>query len=156
MSTNDNIFVAASVEVVAGWLAGTLDLAPVASPGLKEGERLFRRAGHVGAETVAIMLRPNGFVDVDPEPEDIQAIDKYPVDLNIWLIGSRDEDLQLRETRSMFDTLVTRRPDVPVLLVHNLDTLVVAYLPGKDVHTFDPKISPDVEDFDTWRPWVLE
>ena len=46
------------------------------------------------------------------------------------------------------------RPDVPALLVHNLDTLVAAYLPGVGVHTFEPAITPDVEDIEAWRGWV--
>jgi hypothetical protein len=42
-----------------------------------------------------------------------------------------------------------------MLLVHNLDTLVAAHLPGAGTHAFDPSISPDAQDGDTWRPWVV-
>jgi hypothetical protein len=55
----------------------------------------------------------------------------------------------------IFDDLVAGRPDVPALLVHNLDTLVSAHLPGAGTRSFDPLITPDVEDIDTWRPWVV-
>ncbi|MEI8410661.1 MULTISPECIES: hypothetical protein [unclassified Kribbella] len=45
--------------------------------------------------------------------------------------------------------------DLPMLLAHNLDTLVAAHLPGVGTHTFDQPISPDGPDVDVWRPWVL-
>ncbi|WP_350274886.1 hypothetical protein [Kribbella sp. HUAS MG21] len=66
----------------------------------------------------------------------------------------KDEAWQLRETKAVFEELVAARPDLPVLLVHNLDTLVSAHLPGAGTQTFDPPIAPDAEDIDTWRSWV--
>jgi hypothetical protein len=156
MSTSDNVFVASgdSVAEAAGWLGDVLGLEPVADAGLKDGERLFRRSARAGAGMVAVLVRPNGFAVVDPEPDEVQALDRYPLDLSVWLVGSRDEKWQLRETRAIFEDLVAGRPDVPALLVHNLDTLVSAYLPGVGAHTFDPEITPDVEDIDVWRSWV--
>ncbi|TCC08588.1 hypothetical protein [Kribbella soli] len=157
MSTSDNVFVAAgdSVAEVAEWLADVLELEPVVDADLKDDERLFRRTTRTAAGTVAVRVRPNGFAVVDPEPDEIQAIDRYPIDLSIWLVGTKDEEWQLRETTAIFGDLVTARPDVPVLLVHNLDTLVSAHLPGAGTHTFDPPITPDVEDIDTWRSWII-
>ncbi|GAA1158176.1 hypothetical protein GCM10009630_65430 [Kribbella jejuensis] len=156
MSTSDNVFVATdeSVPEAARWLADVLGLEGVADAELKDDERLFRRSGRAGSAAVAIKVRPNGFAVVDPEPEEVQAIDRYPIDLSIWTVGRKDEDRQLAETAAIFETLVAARPDVPALLVHNLDTLVSAYLPGAGTHTFEPPITPDVEDIDTWRPWV--
>ncbi|RZU22258.1 hypothetical protein EV645_0338 [Kribbella rubisoli] len=157
MSTSDNVFVARreSVAEAAGWLAGVLGLDPVADPDLKEDERLFRRSARSGTGTLAVVVRPNGFAVADPEPDEIQALDQYPIDLGVRLIGTNDEEWQLRETRSVFADLVAARPEVPALLVHNLDTLVSAHLPGAGTHTFNPPITPDVEDIDTWRPWVV-
>jgi hypothetical protein len=157
MSTSDNVFVAAgdSVAEVAEWLVDVLELEPVVDADLKDDERLFRRATRTEAGTVAVRVRPNGFAVVDPEPDEIQAIDRYPIDLSIWLVGKKDEEWQLRETTAIFGDLVTARPDVPALLVHNLDTLVSAHLPGAGTHTFDPPITPDVEDIDTWRSWTI-
>ena len=55
----------------------------------------------------------------------------------------------------MFDKLIAARSDVPMLLVHNLDTLVAAQLPGVGTHVFDRSITPDPPDIDVWRPWVV-
>lgn len=78
MSTSDNAFVATgeSVADVAGWLAGGLGLEPVVDADLRDDERLFRRSTRTGV--VAVLVRPNGFAVVDPEPDEIQAIDRYP------------------------------------------------------------------------------
>jgi hypothetical protein len=158
MSTSDNVFVAAGdpVAEAAEWLADVLELEPVADADPKGDERVFRRTARTGKGTVAVRVRPNGFAVLDPqEPDEIQAIDRYPIDLSIWLVGRKDEEWQLRETQEIFGDLVTARPDVPALLVHNLDTLVSAYLPGAGTHTFDPPITPDVEDIVTWRSWII-
>ncbi|TDO55136.1 hypothetical protein EV651_115100 [Kribbella sp. VKM Ac-2571] len=158
MSTSDNVFVAAGdpVAAVAEWLADVLELEPVADADPKDDERVFRRTARTETGTVAVRVRPNGFAVVDPqEPDEIQAIDRYPIDLSIWLVGRKDEEGQLRETTAIFVDLVTARPDVPALLVHNLDTLVSAHLPGAGTHTFDPPITPDIEDIDTWRDWTV-
>lgn len=156
MSTSDNVFVASdeSVPEAARWLAGALGLEPVADADLKDDERLFQRAGRAGSGVVAVKIRQNGFAVDDPEPDEVQAIDRYAIDLSIWLVGRKDEAEQLAETTAIFDNLVAARPDVPALLVHNLDTLVSAHLPGTGTRTFDPPITPDVEDIDTWRSWV--
>jgi hypothetical protein len=158
MSTSDNVFVAASDSVaeVAEWLAAVLELEPVADADLTVDDRVFRRTARTGTGAVAVRVRPNGFAVLNPqEPDEIQAIDRYPIDLSIWLVGTKDEEWQLRETTAIFGDLVTARPDVPALLVHNLDTLVSAHLPGVGTHTFDPPITPDVEDIDTWRSWII-
>jgi hypothetical protein len=157
MSTNDNVFLATDepVGTVAGWLAAVLDLEPVADPGLKDDERLFRSGARTAERVLGLLVSPNEFAEIDPEPDEIQAIDRYPIDLDIRLVGPKDEELQLRETQAIFDRLATARPDVPMLLVHNLDTLVAAHLPGVGTHTFEPLISPDAPDLDVWQPWVL-
>ena len=140
MSTNDNVFLAADgpIGAVAEWLAVVLDLEPVADPDLKENERLLRGSALAAQRELGLLLRPNTYAEIDPEPDGIQALDRYPVDLDVRLIGPKDEDLQLRETRLVFDKLVTARDDVPMLLIHNLDTLVAAHLPGAGTHVFDP------------------
>ncbi|GAB2647750.1 hypothetical protein [Kribbella swartbergensis] len=157
MSTSDNVFLASDepVEQVAEWLGTVLELEPVADAGLKENERLFRGSAGADQREIGLRLRPNTFAEIDPEPDEVQALDKYPIDLDIWLIGPKDEELQLRATRKVFDKLVMGRGDVPLLLVHNLDTLVAAHLPGVGTHTFEEPITPDAPDVDTWRPWVV-
>jgi hypothetical protein len=157
MSTSDNVFVAAeqSAAEVSVWLADVLGLEPVVDHALNEEERLFRRAARTASGEIGVLVRPNSFAEVDPEPDEIQAIDRYPIDLSIRLVGHNDEEWQLRETQRIFDDLATERPDVPTLLVHNLDTLVCAHLPGAGTHSFDPLITPDAPDIDTWRSWVV-
>lgn len=49
---------------------------------------------------IVLLVAPNGHIEVDPEPEDVQAIDPYPVDVKIRLVGRKDEGLQLRETQA--------------------------------------------------------
>ena len=157
MSTSDNVFMATGEPVVeaANWLAGVLELEAVEAVRVADGERVFRRRARLASGMVGVLVRPNGFALADPDPDEIQALDRYPIDLSIWLIGRKDEERQLGETRSIFDDLVAARPEIPVLLVHNLDTLVSAHLPGVGTHTFDPQITPDVEDIAIWRPWVV-
>ncbi|MFG1819451.1 hypothetical protein ACGFIF_37215 [Kribbella sp. NPDC049174] len=157
MSTDDDIFLAAiePVDQVAQWLAGALDLEPVQASDLLEGEHLFRGHARTAERELVVLVAPNGYIEVDPEPDEVQAIDPYPIDVRVRLLGRKDEDLQLRETRAAFAALAESRPDIAMLLVHNLDTLVAAHLPGAGTHTFDEPISPDAPDIDTWRPWVV-
>lgn len=157
MSTDDDIFLAAiePVDQVAQWLAGVLDLEPVQASDLLEGEHLFRGNARTAERELVVLVALNGYIEVDPEPDEVQAIDPYPIDVRVRLLGRKDEDLQLRETQAAFTALAESRPDIAMLLVHNLDTWVAAHLPGTGTHTFDESISPDAPDIDTWRPWVV-
>jgi len=65
------------------------------------------------------------------------------------------EEVLHRETGLIFDKLIASRPELPMLLVHDLDTLVAAHLPGSGTYTFDPLMSPDLPDIEVWRPWVV-
>jgi hypothetical protein len=127
----------------------------VVDAGAKEHERLFRGTAATAERELGLLLRPNTFAEADPDPDEIQALDKYPVDLDVWLIGPKGDGLQRRETSAIFTKLVAARSDVPMLLVHNLDTLVAAHLPGAGTHTFKPPITPDAPDIKTWRQWVV-
>jgi hypothetical protein len=96
------------------------------------------------------------FVSVAETPGQVAgwlAMDAYGIE--IQLRGGRTDDVLHTEVGQMFDKLVAARSDLPMLLVHNLDTLVAAYVPGVGSHAFDPLISPDAPDIDTWRPWVV-
>ncbi|MFI7068472.1 hypothetical protein ACIBL3_46315 [Kribbella sp. NPDC050124] len=135
--------VAAWLREVAGCEGGAVDGAAV---------RMHTRAVTVD-EWLGVVAQPNGYIEVDPEPEDIQALDPYAIEIQVR--GGRREEVLHAEARLIFDKLVTSRPDLPMLLVHNLDTLVAAHLPGAGTHTFAEQISPDAPDIDTWRPWVV-
>ena len=81
----------------------------------KKEQRLFRRSARTASAELGVLVRPNGFAEVDPEPDEIQAIDRCPIDISIRLVGHNDEEWQLRETTAIFDDLTAARPDVPVL-----------------------------------------
>ncbi|MFK4089376.1 hypothetical protein ACI2LF_35010 [Kribbella sp. NPDC020789] len=153
MSSDDNIFLDVAVGDLAVWLPSAIGARPLTVDWVAEGQHLFGAAAETVDREVAILLAPNDYGDVDPEPEDISAIDDYPSDLHVRLIG-KDEEIQQRECRIIFDRLIAARPDVPMLLVHNLSLLVAAHLPGTGTHVFEEPISPDYPDLETWRPWV--
>jgi hypothetical protein len=140
-----------SVGAVIGWLSDVLGLELlVAEPGREV--RLRGRAVGDG-EWVGFVVRANGYIEVDPAPEDVQAMDPYPIEVDIRYGG--DEDGLWREARVAFEKVVAARPDLPVLLVHNLAWLVAAYLPGAGVKYFDAGTTPDGPDLATWEPWVV-
>jgi hypothetical protein len=58
------------------------------------------------------------------------------------------------ETRLAFEELVAALPEIPALLSHNMELLVAAYLPGAGTHRFEPGVTLDDPDLETWRPWV--
>ena len=104
-------------------------------------------------EWFGVVAQPNGYVEVDPQPDDVQAMDPYGIEVQVR--GGRTDEFLHAEAHLIFDKLVDSRPDLPMLLVHNLDTLVAAHLPGTGTHTFDELITPDGPDIDVWRPWVV-
>jgi len=154
MSSDDNIFLDAPVSDVATWLPSVLGAKPLAGDWVPEGQHLFAVVPATAGGELAILLAPNTYGDVDPESEDISAIDDYATDLDVRLSGVRDEEAQPRECRLIFDRLVAARPDVPMLLVTSLSTLIAAHWPGVSTHVFEESISPDYPDLETWRPWV--
>ncbi|GAA1568273.1 hypothetical protein [Kribbella karoonensis] len=157
MSTDDNIFLAADAPLgeVAGWLSEVLSLEPVDEPDLKDGVYLFRgRARSVDGE-LYVVVQPNVYGEADPEPEDVSAIDRYQSVVDVRYAGAKDEELQAREARALFDELADRGHSVAMVLSHNMALAVAAYLPGVGAQVFPPGTSLDVEDVDTWRPWVV-
>jgi len=150
MSAVDSIFlqVTENPEQVADWLSGLLGLEVVGSDA--ESVRL-RGRGATFDGWLGYVVQPNGYADLDPEPDEIQAMDPYGIEFQIRV---RDEDILHREARLAFDRIVEARPDVPTQLVENLAFLVAAHLPGTGTHLFEPGTTPDAEDQDTWRPWV--
>ncbi|MFD7159455.1 hypothetical protein ACFV9C_32985 [Kribbella sp. NPDC059898] len=157
MSTDDHIFLAADAPLgeVAGWLAEALSLEPVDEPDLKDGAYLFRgRARSVDGD-LYVVVQPNVYGEADPEPEDVSAIDRYQGVADVRYAGAKNEELQAREARTLFDELAGRGHSVAMILSHNLALAVAAYLPGAGTHAFPPDTSLDVDDVDTWLPWVV-
>ncbi|RZT07393.1 hypothetical protein EV649_8099 [Kribbella sp. VKM Ac-2569] len=156
MSSDDNIFFAGnqSLGEVAGWLAETLALEPVEDPDLKDGAYLFRGRGRSVDGELYVLVEPNVYGETDPEPEDVSAIDRYEGVAGVRHAGAKDEEAQEREARALFDELVSNRPDIALVLSHNMALITAAYLPGAGVHTFQPGTTLDAPDIDSWRGWV--
>ena len=157
MSTDDNIFLAAStpLEEVAGWLSEALRLERVEDPELRDGAFLFRGRARTVDGDVYFLIEPNVYGEVDPAPEDVSAIDRYQGVVDIRYAGKKNEELQEREARAVFDDLADRRPDVAMVLSHNMSLMTAAYLPGVGVHAFPPGTSLDEPDEENWRPWIV-
>jgi hypothetical protein len=105
---------------------------------------------------IALNPYPNTFVDPNAEPDEVQAFDAYPLQIDLWLPRPRPIAAQEAEARAWFDRLTAARPDLPMLLVHDVNLLRAAYLPGKPVHEFPPDTSVDVPDIQAWLPWVVK
>jgi hypothetical protein len=63
--------------------------------------------------------------------------------------------LEPADARLAVEVIVAGLPEVPALLVHNVEWLVGAYLPGRVPRYFEPRLSPDAEDVDAWGAWVV-
>lgn len=157
MSTDDNIFLATAqpLREVAGWLSGALGLERVDSTELKEDAYLFRGRARTVDGDLLVLLEPNVYGEVDPDPEDVSAIDQYQGAVDIRYAGRKDEELQAREARALFDELVDTRPDTAMVLSHDMALMIAAYLPSAGVHTFADGTTLDAPDIETWRPWVI-
>ncbi|MEU0091877.1 hypothetical protein [Kribbella sp. NPDC006257] len=148
MAASDEIFLAFEVplDAAAAQIAEVLDL--------QGGDLVAGERGYVGrARTVdapmGIFIGPN---ELAPEPDVLQAMDAYPVMVDIQF--RTHKPIQAEEARLAFETIVAGLPDVPALLLHNAEWLVAAYLPGQPPEYFEPKLTPDAEDVDTWGRWV--
>jgi hypothetical protein len=157
MSTSDTIFLAASepLDRTAAWLADVLRLEPLEDPDLAENEHLFRGRARTLEGELVLVVEPNTYGEVDPEPEDVSAIDDYTGVVDIRVAGIKDEEAQAREARAVFDDLAATQPEVALVLSHAMSWIVAAYLPGTGVHVFPPRTSLDADALATWRPWVV-
>jgi hypothetical protein len=157
MSTDDNIFVAAdrSLEDFGRWLGETLELEAVRDADLEDGVLRFRASARTVEGDLYLTVEPNVYGEVDPAPEDVSAIDRYQCLIDVYYAGPKDEELQEREARLVFDDLARRQPEVAMILSHNMALMTAAYLPGAGVHTFPRGTTLDVDDIEFWRPWVV-
>lgn len=157
MSTTDDIFLAASepLEATVDWLSRALQLEPLEDPDLEAGAYLFRGRARTMDGELVFVVEPNTYGEVDPEPEDVSAIDRYTGVVEVRLVGAKDEESQAREARAVFDELAEGRPDVALVLSHAMSLIIAAYLPGVGVHSFPPGTTLDVPDDDVWGPWVV-
>ncbi|MFF1820627.1 hypothetical protein ACFVWG_25200 [Kribbella sp. NPDC058245] len=150
MSDVDSVFLAVSGSPaeVAAWVVDDIGAEVMAA----EGDVVRLRARGVTVDQwLGVVVQPNGFAEVDPEPDEVQAMDAYGIEVQVRGGG---EALRA-EADLIFQKLIDRRPSVPMLLLTNLDTLVAAHLPEAGTHFFEQPISPDEPDAEAWRPWVL-
>lgn len=150
MSDVDSVFLAVSESPaeVAAWVVDDIGAEVMAAEG--DVVRLRVRGANVD-QWLGVVVQPNGYVEVDAEPDEVQAMDAYGIEVQV-----RGGGTALRaEADLIFQKLVDRRSSVPMLLLTNLDTLVAAHLPEVGTHFFEEAISPDQPDLETWRPWVL-
>ena len=155
MSTQENIFLQsyATAEDEAAALRELLGLEPIPdTSGAGPDEYGLRGPAAKSDGVLGYVIQPNDLAVHDGGPEDAQAFDRYPIEIDIWL--GRDEAAQLAEARVVFDRLVQARPEVPMLLCHDLDLLVAAYRPGHGVHEFPAGTTVDATDVSEWHPWV--
>jgi hypothetical protein len=155
MGVRENIFLQSSSAVrdETKLLQDLLGLEPIPDQSAAGPDQFGLRGPARTVEGVlGYVVQPNHHVVPDAEPEDVQAIDAYSLEVDIWL--GRDEAVQRHEARLVFDRLVESRPDVPMLLCHDLDLLVAAYLPGKGVQEFPAGTTIDEPDAGLWRGWV--
>jgi hypothetical protein len=151
MADSDEIFLAGGdLEEIVGRVVEALGL-----QGEWEVEGGDRERGYVGQARTAdapmgIFVGPN---ELAPEPDVLQAMNAYPVIVDVQF--RTHKALQAEEARLAFEAIVVGLPDVPALLLHNAEWLVASYLPGQTVHYFEPRLTPDAEDVETWGEWVL-
>jgi hypothetical protein len=155
MAVQENIFLqsGSTAQDAARLLTDVLGLEPIPdTSGAGPDEYGLRGPARTVDGVLGFVIQPNYHVEPNPAPEDVQAIDKYPIEIDIWL--GRDEVVQLLEARLVFDRLVEVRPDVPILLCHELGRLVAAYRPGRGVHEFPAGTTIDAPHAGQWREWV--
>lgn len=122
---------------------------------MEEDEYFFCGSARTVEGKVLFVVGPNIYGEVDPEPEDVSAIDRYTGVVDVRLVGAKDEESQAREARAVFDELAATQSAVALVLSHAMSWIVASYLPGSGVCTFPPRTSLDAPDIDSWRPWVV-
>jgi hypothetical protein len=160
MSERENIFIA-TAEKPSHFSRLMMDSLgferiPGEDPHAPEDLGLRRQALTAADRFVGLCLYPNTFVDPDAGPDEVQAFDAYPLQIDLWIPRPHPVAAQETEARAWFDRLVATWPDLPMLLVNDVQLLYAAYLPGSPVHDFPPGTSVDVPDIEAWLPWVIK
>lgn len=149
MSDSDEVFLATE-EPLAAVAARVAEALGLEYMGEENGELAYRGQGRSFEGWIGVFIEPNDFL---PEPGEVQAMDLYPVRVNVQSRALKET--QPEEARLAFEVLVRELPDVPALLSHNLEVLVAASRPGVGTHYFGDKVWLDPPEVEPWRPWVL-
>jgi hypothetical protein len=151
VADSDEIFLAGGgLEEVVGRVVEALGLQGGWEMEGGDGERGYVGQARTVEEPMGVFIGPSLF---PPEPGELQAMDAYPVMVDIQF--RTHKPIQAEEARLAFEAIVAGLPDVPALLLHNVVWLVASYLPGRPVHYFEPRLTPDAEDVETWGSWVV-
>jgi len=152
MATDESIFLQLdeSPEQVAEWLVSVLPFERF-SGGQDEDEVGLRGAAATVDGWLGVGVGRNIYVLPDAGPDEVQAIDTYPIEIGMRY---KPDEVLRREARLVFDRLVDLRPEVPMLLVHELTILDAAHLPGVGTQYFAEAVTVDAPDQDKWRAWV--
>lgn len=150
MSTYEELFIRrnGSVESEARALAEDLEMSAIE----RDGRLHVRRVASDGVGQVGGEVYRNHFLNSGPESE-IQAFDGYNTVFAIWTTD-RSPAKQGSEALRIFRELVGKRPDTAMILTHDLDLVVAAYVPGLGSHEFPEGTTADADDEPVWRPWV--
>ena len=151
MAASDGIFLAADepVDVVARRVAKALGLEFMGVMP-ETGELQYKGRGRTFDGWLGVFIGPNTF---EPEPGEVQAMDLYPVHVDVQSRGHKSA--QAEETRLAFELLTVGLPEVPALLSHNVERLVAASRPGLGIHYFGEEVWLDPPEVEPWKPWVL-
>ncbi|MEV6283416.1 hypothetical protein [Kribbella sp. NPDC051770] len=149
MAASDEVFLASDAPLadVAARVAVALGLEHM---GVVGAELQYRARGRSFDGWIGVFIGPN---DHYPEPGEVQAMDRYPVLVDIQ--SRRLKETQPEEARLAFEVLTRELPDVPALLSHNLEQLVAASRPGVGMHYFGDGVWLDPPEVEPWAPWVL-
>ncbi len=152
MADSDEIFLAldGDLEASAQRVAEVLGLELNGGLQADTGEWQYKVRARSFDGVIGVYIGPNPFL---PEPGEPQAMDGYAVVVDVQ--ARQRKDAQAEEARLAFEALVAGLAEVPALLSHNVEFLVAAYIPGRGAHTFAAGTTPDVDDAEVWKPWVL-
>jgi hypothetical protein len=155
MAQRENIFFAApaAAQEIAEWLINHLSFEPIDATD-HSADIALRGPALASEGLIGVSIQVNTLVDPAAAPDEIQAIDAYPIQLDLWAPG-RTVAMQETEARNLFDRLVSAFPQISAILTHDLDILRHAYLVGVGTHEFPDKTTVDFPDLESWKPWVV-
>ncbi|MFC4123707.1 hypothetical protein [Nocardia rhizosphaerae] len=118
-----------------------------------DADRVFlARPARRGKGFISGRVYINDFPCSDDGPEEVAAYDGYRIVFDMW---AHDRSIQQAEALDVLNELSSCVPSYALLLTHDLQTLATSYLPGRGIHHFPAGTTPDYEDIEVWRDWVL-
>src|SRR3954447_10563675 len=112
MSTDDNIFLATNrpLRGVATWLEETLGLEPVEISDAEEGVYRFSADARTVQGDIYLTIEPHVYGEIDPEQEDVSAIDRYQGVVDVYYAGRRARNCRSRRRGSFSTTSLEHNP----------------------------------------------